>query len=346
MKNIYFLWKDAPFYAVYIIRNLIDNTKYKIKLITKIDKKNYSSYKKILKKNIINTGSKTYSSWGKLKLGIPDVLFVSGWRYKEFKNLIDYSKSKKIKIVSMIDNSEKKNFRQLIGKYIFNSFFKNNFDAYWVPGESSKKLLQSYGIKKGIFKSLYSINRKLFNSKKNINKRSNNFIFVGQMINRKNINLLVTVFKKIFIKYKHLKLFIITNNYKENVIPTNFKKNFIIKKNLSPEAINSNFNLNKYFIFLSKEDHWPLSVMESLSAGNVLILSKKIGSYLELKKTNNIFIKDFNLNNIYKKIIEVLNFDKKKLSKISEKNLKLSKTFGLTSNLVAFKDIIKHIDER
>ena len=108
MKNIYFLWKDAPFYAVYIIRNLIDNTKYKIKLITKIDKKNYSSYKKILKKNIINTGSKTYSSWGKLKLGIPDVLFVSGWRYKEFKSLIDYSKSKKIKIVSMIDNTKKK----------------------------------------------------------------------------------------------------------------------------------------------------------------------------------------------------------------------------------------------
>ena len=246
----------------------------------------------------------------------------------------------------MIDNNEKKNFRQLIGKYIFNTFFKNNFDAYWVPGESSKKLLQSYGIKKGIFKSLYSINRKLFNSKKNINKRSNNFIFVGQMINRKNINLLITVFKKIFIKYKHLKLFIITNNYKENIIPTNFKKNFIIKKNLSPEAINSNFNLNKYFIFLSKEDHWPLSVMESLSAGNVLILSKKIGSYLELKKTNNIFIKDFNLNNIYKKIIEVLNFDKKKLSKISKKNLKLSKTFGLNSNLVAFKDIIKHVDER
>ena len=97
----------------------------------------------------------------------------------------------------MIDNSEK-NFRQLIGKYIFNTFFKNNFDAYWYSSRSSKKLLQSYGIKKGIFKSLYSINRKLFNSKKNINKRSNNFIFVGQMINRKNINLLVTVFKNIY----------------------------------------------------------------------------------------------------------------------------------------------------
>ena len=46
MKNIYFLWKDAPFYAVYIIRNLIDNTKYKIKLITKIDKKTIRHIKK------------------------------------------------------------------------------------------------------------------------------------------------------------------------------------------------------------------------------------------------------------------------------------------------------------
>ena len=346
MKNIFFLWKDAPFYAVYIIKNLIDNSKYKIKLITKIDRKNYFQYKKILKENIINTGGKTYSSWDKLKLEIPDVLFVSGWKYKEFKSLINYSKSKKIKIVSMIDNNEKKNFRQLIGKYIFNTFFKNNFDAYWVPGESSKKLLQSYGIKKGIFKSLYSINSKLFYCKKNINKRSNNFIFVGQMIQRKNINLLVSVFKKIFVQYRHHKLFIITNNYKKNIIPTKFKKNFIIKKNLSPEAINSNFNLNKYFIFLSKDDHWPLSVMESLSAGNVLILSKKIGNYLELKKTNNIFLKDFNPNNIYKKIIEVMNFDQKKLSKISEKNLKFSKKFALNSNLLAFIDIIKYLDAK
>ena len=346
MKNVFFLWKDAPFYAVYIIRNLIDNSKFKIKLITKIDKKNHSKYKKILEKNIVNTSSKIYSNWSELNLVIPDILFVSGWRYKEFKNLINYSKVKNTKIVSMIDNNEKKNFRQLIGKYIFNTLYKNNFDAYWVPGESSKKLLQSYGIKKGIFENLYSINSKLFYSKKNIKKRSNNFIFVGQMIKRKNIDLLVRVFKKIFIKYEHLKLYIITNNYKKNIIPLKFKKNFIIKKNLSPQAVNDNLNLNKYFIFLSREDHWPLSVMESLSAGNILILSNKIGNYLELKKTSNIFFNDFNLNSIYQKIIKLINFDQKKLSTISKKNLKLSKKFDLNCNLEAFKNIIKFLNEK
>jgi len=346
MKNIFFLWKDAPFYAVYIIRNLIDNSKFKIKLITKIDKKNYSKYKKILKENIVNTGGKIYSNWGQLNLVIPDILFVSGWKYKEFKNLINHSKSKNTKIVSMIDNNEKKNFRQLIGKYIFNILFKNKFDAYWVPGVSSKKLLQSYGIKKGIFENLYSINHKLFYSKKDIKRRSNNFIFVGQMIQRKNIDLLVSVFEKVFIKYKHLKLYIITNNYKKNIIPLKFKKNFIIKKNLSLRAVNNSLNLNKYFIFLSKEDHWPLSVMESLSAGNILLLSSKIGNYLELKKTNNIFINNFNLDNVYQKIIKLINFDQKKLSTISKKNIKLSKKFYLNYNLKVFKNIIKYLNEK
>ena len=346
MKNIFFLWKDAPFYAIYIIKNLIDNSKYRIKLITKINKKNSSSYKKILKKNIINIGNKTYSCWEDFKLEEPDILFVSGWNYQEFKILINYSKGKNIKIVSMIDNNKKNNFRQLIGKYIFKTILKNNFDAYWVPGESSRKLLNSYGIKNGIFENLYSINRRIFNSKNKINRRSDNFIFVGQMINRKNIKLLISVFKKIFVKYRHLKLFIITNNYKKNIVPLGFKKNFIIRKNLSPSDINTNFNLNKYFVLLSKEDHWPLSVMESLSAGNILILSNKIGSYCELRNTSNIFLKNYDLKIIYNKIIKLLNFDQNKLKKISNKNIQLSKKFDLNSNFKAFKNIIKHLDEK
>ena len=90
MKNIYFLWKDAPFYAVFIIKNLIINTNFKIKLITKINKKNYLKFKKILKKNIINIDVKNYSSWSDFKLKQPDALFVSGWRYKEFRQLIKF----------------------------------------------------------------------------------------------------------------------------------------------------------------------------------------------------------------------------------------------------------------
>ncbi len=346
MKNIYFLWKDAPFYAVFIIKNLIINTNYKIKLITKINKKNYLKFKKILKKNIININDKNYSSWGDFKLKQPDALFVSGWRYKEFRELINFSKSKKIKIVSMVDNSEKKNFRQLFGKYIFKTLFKKNFDAYWVPGESSRKLLKSYGVKKGIFKNLYSINTQIFKLTKNINKRSNNFIFVGQMIERKNIKLLVNLFKKIFIKFKYLKLFIITNNFKKNIIPKKYKKNIIVKKSLTPLVLNKYLNLNKYFIFLSKEDHWPLSVMESLAAGNILILSSKIGNFFELKKTKNIFFTDLELNKIYNKVIKVINFDQKILSKISNQNLKLSEKFDLNSNLISFKKIIKYLDDK
>jgi len=346
MKNIFFLWKDAPLYAVQIIKYLIVNSNYKIKLITNISKKNSHQYRKILKKNIINMPGKIYSKWNDLNLENPSILFVSGWNYKEFKDLIYYSRLKKIKIVSMIDNNEKKNFRQLIGRYIFKAVFKNNFDAYWVPGISSERLLKSYGVKSGIFKNLYAINRELFKSTKNINKRSNNFVFVGQMIKRKNINLLISVFNKIFIKYKYLKLLIITNNYKKNIIPKRFKKNFIIKKNLSPKAINKNLNFNKYFILLSKEDHWPLSVMESLCAGNILLLSNKIGSYLELKKTRNIFIKNFDTDEIYNTIIKILNYDQSKVYKISQNNLKLSKKFDLNSNLKAFKNIIRYLNEK
>ena len=51
------------------------------------------------------------------------------------------------------------------------------------------------------------------------------------MINRKNINLLVTVFKKIFIKYKHhLKLFIIPIIIKKILYPQILKKFYYKKK--------------------------------------------------------------------------------------------------------------------
>ena len=116
MKNVFFLWKDAPFYAVYIIRNLIDNSKFKIKLITKIDKKNHSKYKKILEKNIVNTSSKIYFNWSELNLVIPDILFVSGGAFDGIEQHI--SKRLNTRALGFRANNEKGINKENLLKYV------------------------------------------------------------------------------------------------------------------------------------------------------------------------------------------------------------------------------------
>jgi len=347
MKTIFFLWKDAPNYAVHIIKYIIDNSNYQIKLLTNIKKKDLSTFNKILKNNVINLRNKTYKNWRGLKLNDPNILFVSGWRYKEFDKIIQHSKASNTKIVSMIDNNKKNNFRQFVGKYIFKFLYEKNFDAYWVPGESSSKLLISYGInKKSIFKNLYSINRKIFKSNVSINLRENNFMYVGQMIDRKNIQLLINLFKKIFNNYQNTKLYIITNKSNSKLIPNEYKKNFIIKENLKPKKINYYLNKVKYFIFLSKEDHWPLAVMEALCSGNILLLSKKIGNFNELKNTDNLFFNKLTTKDIYSKMLNYIKRNTINFNNISKSNISFSNKFALKNSLDSFRSIIKFINEK
>lgn len=346
-KNIIFLWHELPNYAAYQLNYIIKNSPNNIFVITNRIINN--QIKKILKNNIYSL--QNFEQKKKIKKLIldkePQIIFTSGWRYKYVQSFIKFIKknNNNAKIVSMIDNNFKNNFRQRLGKIYFKFFLRKTFDFFWVPGNSSKKLLNYYGVKNNlIFKNLYCVNEKIFFNRTNILSRKDNFIFVGQCIKRKNFDILAEFFHKKFDNL-HNKLIVITNTPKKKI-----KKKYLISKkinfyfDLSPVDISKKLNENKFFILPSKLDHWPLAFLEAVSTGNICVVSKNLGNIKEIGKKNLIMLKKNDEKSLKKALNLVLKHSKKKLTQINIKNQKLSRNFHLTKSYAMFRNILKNCE--
>jgi glycosyltransferase involved in cell wall biosynthesis len=329
-KKIFFFWNDAPYYARAQIQYIVLKNK-------NLDIRLYSNFKNKKFKHEFNLPKLIDEKLKLIKTKNPNLIFIGGWT-NEFIKIARIAKKNSSKVVLMMDNSKKKNLRQFFGKIYFNFFYKKNINYYWVPGKSSKKLLNYFGISnKFIFTNLYNVNEKIFYNF-NFKNRNNNIVYVGQLIIRKNINLLVNVFKKINLKLKKTKLIFITNTKQNNFNLKN--KNIIVKKNLSPTQIAKVLNKVKYFVMLSKEDHWPLAVLEAACCGCFLFLSNKVGNCTDFTNNNNSLIFDsFNENLIADKIINKI--DSCLGNKISTESTAILKKYNLKKFNLIFNQIIK-----
>jgi glycosyltransferase involved in cell wall biosynthesis len=335
MKKFFFLWNEAPNYCISQIKYIkINNPNFDIKLISNYTKK---------KNNFVIPLKNNIKSWKNIALDIPDVLFVSGWSYKEFYPLINEVRLNNGKVVCLVDNSQKFSLKQFIGKIYFHFILSKKFDYFWVPGKSSFNLLRYFKIKKKlIFRNLYAVNNFIFYEKKKLSERSNDFIFVGQFINRKNIKLLIDAFNNFSKKIKeNVKLYVITNsdNFK---FPKN--NNIVIKKNLTSLEISNYLNKIKFFVLLSKQDHWPLAALEAASCGNFLIVSKYIGSIGDVAlKKNSLKIENLSIESI-SKIIFKLYKSHLDYTIIKNTNKKILNKYSLKSFNNTFNKIIKVIN--
>ena len=248
----------------------------------------------------------------------------------------------------MVDNSKKNNLRQFFGKFFFISFIKKYYDCYWVPGNSSVSLLKSFQVRnEKIFTGLYSFNNRIFRASKKLESRAPNFVFIGQLINRKNFFLLI----KSFLLFKinnnnNSKLFIIGNNVNKLNLNKYKNKNIFFKLNQSPAETSKILNKCRYFILPSRVDHWPLAFLEAIACGCVPIVSENVGSISDFKCGDNIIVlpnlKKKTLSNIF---LSVLDFDRLRLSSIEKINKNISKKYSNDNFLLNFNKIINYLNK-
>ena len=159
----------------------------------------------------------------------------------------------------MKEKIEFKNFIKKLSSKTILDIFKNSYGILAV-GNEAKKFYSKFN--KNTLNFHYSI--KIYNLKKKIFFKNNNinFLYVGQIIERKNILNLIKAFKKIC--YKKMTLTIIGNgNLKEKAkkMSNNINNikiiNFFNKDKLKKYLINSDI-----FILPSKYDGWGVVVME------------------------------------------------------------------------------------
>ena len=348
-KKIIFFWNDITLYAAYQLKYLTNNTKHNFFIITNKKNFQFDNIKKILGKKIFYSKKKNINYLRVIK-EVPDFIFSSGWAYKDFNYFIKSVKkiNPNIKTVMMVDNSKKSNLRQFFGKFFFISFIKKYYDCYWVPGNSSVDLLNSFQVKREkIFTGLYSYNDRIFRNNNKLENRDSNFVFIGQLINRKNFFLLIKSFLLFKIKNNNnSKLFIIGNNVNKLNLNKYKNKNIFFKLNQSPAQTSKILNKCRYFVLPSKDDHWPLAFLEAIACGCAPIVSKYVGSISDLKCGDNIMVlPNFHKNTLSKSFLSVLDYDRLRLRSIEKINTNISKKYNNDNFLFNFKKIINYLNK-
>ena len=348
--NIYYTVDELSQYMYFLLKYIDSQLKKKKFINFKIISTEFSnkvSYKEENEffKNIIWINQNKIYSWRDLKLETPDIYFQSGWSKKPFNHLskLTKQKNKNSKIILISDNSyQKKKIRQILGGIFFKIFLKKKFDFAWVPGLSGKKLMIKFGFKKkDIFTKMYCSLIDVYKNYTNTKKRKKQFLFVGQLIKRKNVERLIDVFKSLNLNKQEWKLLLVGKGNLD--LKKNKTKNIKIIDHLSPSKLSKLYNESLFFILPSTQDHWGLVVHEASLCGCFLLLSKNVGSTKEFANKKNSIIFDPNSkNDLQKSFIKAIALSNKQLDIANQESKKLANSYNYKNS---YKEFIKIVNK-
>ena len=360
-KNILIIWEGLPSCSL-LISDLINQKDYSLdlaftrpKVPFKNIKDNFKGINRIIELSNLDEISKIK------KLDLYDLIICTGWKSKITNKLL--FKRKKINKsainVCAIDNTISPDFcfnsegvlsgtilKQIFGAIYYRFFLRKVFDYCFVPGNSSSLLMRLFGHRSDlIFNGYYGAYENIYFSNNLFHEKENQFLYVGQLIERKGIKLLINSFMKYLRKNGSWKLLIIGGTESEflKICPFEFRDFIKHISFLQPNKIAEKMRISKCFILPSLYDHWGTVLCEAALTGSLLIASDQSGSTTDLIKRG---INGFTFNSKSKNSEEILSKLMYKIEKISaqkdshqrsETSIKIASTYSSSSYKLAIK---------
>jgi len=345
--NIYFTWTNLPVYGYFVLKFLHSKLKKKKNINFKVlstetfHKENYRENSSFFRDIKWISSDKKYT-WDQLGLEIPDIYFQSGLNIKSFNYLAKItSKNKNSKLIFCTDNIlDSKNIKLSLKNLIFKLFFKNQYEYALVPGALSKQLMINRGFNnKEIYTGIYSA-LQIYRTKKRIQSRKKQFIYVGQFIERKNLQELCKAFSFVTKNQNDWKLILVGNN-NSNLKNLKLNKNIKVINYLSASKLLNLYNESTFFILPSLIENWGLVVHEASKCGCFLILSNKVGSIYEFtNKKNTILFNPKSSCSIINSIKKAISLKNKELIRGSLESQRLSKFYNYDNIYCQFMKIV------
>jgi glycosyltransferase involved in cell wall biosynthesis len=292
------------------------------------------------------------------------------WRFKNYKWVFFLKKNNKIKYIKKIIKCKKPNI-VIIGGYrmhnenIFISnksylvfywlerlqnynYFLNKLKNFIIKIKSKKvdgiisigKKAENFYKKfhKTIINIPYSLSNKNINLKKK--KYDLNFLFVGQLIKRKGVNILIKAISKI--NDSRIKFTIVGDGPLKKKIKFIKNKNFEYYNFLNKNKLLEVYQKNSILIMPSKFDGWGVVLIEAMMNGLAIISSNNVGAFEEYIKHG---INGRKIKGDFLSIVKEVNFFCKNKDKIKEYGMINRKKFckNLSNSNLAAKKFIKFI---
>lgn len=263
-----------------------------------------------------------FSLFFKLMIKNPDNLLITGYDSFAYWEALLYAKIFRKKTIlwngsTLLSSRSKSKIVNLLKKV-----FINSFDSFYTYGTEATKYIEHFGIKsENIVTGINCVDTEYFKNKTSDEKSNTttlNFLYVGQLIERKGLENTLKAFSKI--ENKNWKLSIIGKGEDEDKL-INLVENLNLKNNVIFEGFKQKDEIVKYYsqsdVFLmpSYSEVWGLVLNEALASGLFCLSSKYAGATIDLieEGKNGFPIDPLIIEDIEKKIIKTfeLNINKK-----------------------------------
>jgi glycosyltransferase involved in cell wall biosynthesis len=232
----------------------------------------------------------------------PKFLILGGYKLKYNSIIIEFLKNLRIKYLYWLErfDKDKKIKLKIIQLFIRNILFKA--DGILSVGKEAERFYKQYN---NTFNLPYSIEINKLNKKKYFNNNKINFLFVGQLIKRKGLDLILNVINNLNPEIQSKIFFTIIGNgelCKEIKILENTRDNVVYYSFQSINKLNKFYLCNDVLLFPSRFDGWGVVPMEAMSNAMLVISSKNCGVNELIKKNKGNIIIDSNIKDLSRAI--------------------------------------------
>ena len=217
----------------------------------------------------------------------PDVLFLSGWQHRPYARLAFDPALRDVRRLMLIDNAYRGDLRQRIGRIALRPYL-SRLQGVFVPGERSWQYARWLGVPEAeIHRGTYGVDWSGLGPLWDRRSREveagwpRAFLFAGQYLHRKGIDLLVRAYAGYRDRVEEpWPLHVAGDGPEQERLrgrPGITDHGFV-----QPDAMAELRAASAAFVLPSRSDAWPLALVEACAAGLPVIASEACGSTVEL----------------------------------------------------------------
>ena len=338
-------WHGLPFYAARLIRAGIQSLDEPVAVIATFPRQNRDDLEEELGQSVYWLDSAKRYSWIDLGLEIPEIYFQSGWLSTAFKSLGYEVHQNRGSVICLSDNLWEGGLKQWAGALLFQLKYRAYFTAFWVPGEAGTRYCQRLGISKhDIYCGMYGADPSVFLSGMPIQDRKKQFLFVGQLIERKGIELLINAFDIFSKNFPDWELLVIGDGPLYSKLDAKLDNNVKVEKFQPARHIAARMRESRFLILPSLQEHWGLVVHEASLSGCGLIASESVGAAPDLVTLNNGYVfRSNSVSSLHNAMVKAATMNDFQLNNILAENSTVSAKFGPHAWAKSFSQIIHDI---
>lgn len=341
IPRIAIAWNGLPFYAARLIRAGIEQIGEPVIVIGTKPSVPIIGMEEALGQKILWINADTSCSWSDFDLLPPQLFMQTGWAYRAFNDLGNQVRHENGRVIAMVDNCWKNSLRQWVGALVFRAYYRSWFDAVLVPGKSGRRLMRFLGMPGDkIYEGMYGSDPEVFSPGPCLADRNKTLIFVGQLIQRKGINLLVEAFKRLHYVDNEWTLTIVGSGPLKGTLQDIPGVNVIDFK--QPSEVAHLMRQARFLVLPSFEEHWGLVVHEAALSGCAIIASDAVAAHEDLvDNRNGIVFKSGSLTSLFEALTVAVKWDSKKLQTAQLASFERAACFGPDRWAETFVELVR-----